>query len=120
MPLYDSLGENAVEYILNHSESAIVFVSVDKLPTLLKALPAVHKELKTLVYWGTCGIVHEGAQQVELLNPCFTHYSALSVSLRHQGHTLQLGFEIAPLLMHSACHFTDKLTILRRQRQRRG
>ena len=64
VPLYDSLGEGAVEFILNHSESSIAFVSAEKLPTLLKALPAVHQGLRTLVYWGTCGIQHEGAQQV--------------------------------------------------------
>ncbi len=69
VPLYDSLGEGAVEFILNHSESSIVFVSAEKLPTLLKALPAVHKGLQTLVYWGTCGIQHEGAQQVGVFGP---------------------------------------------------
>ena len=52
VPLYDSLGENAVEFTLNHSESSIVFVSAEKLPTLVAALPAVHGGLKALVYWG--------------------------------------------------------------------
>ena len=27
VPLYDTLGENAVEYILDHSESTITFIS---------------------------------------------------------------------------------------------
>lgn len=53
VPLYDSLGENAVEFTLNHSESSVVFVSAEKLPTLVAALPAVHGGLKTLVYWGS-------------------------------------------------------------------
>ena len=28
MPLYDSLGEDAIEYIIGHSESTIVFTQV--------------------------------------------------------------------------------------------
>ena len=31
VPLYDTLGENAVEYILDHSESTIAFVSAANL-----------------------------------------------------------------------------------------
>ncbi len=54
VPLYDSLGENAIEFIIAHSESSITFVSTDKFPALAKAL--VHEKtkaaLKTIVYWG--------------------------------------------------------------------
>ncbi|PVV04097.1 hypothetical protein BB560_001419 [Smittium megazygosporum] len=35
--LYDTLGESAFEYILNHSEPHIVVCSLDKVPNLLKA-----------------------------------------------------------------------------------
>jgi len=52
VPLYDSLGENAIEFIINHSESSIVFVSSDKMPALVKALPKTKDVLKTIVYWG--------------------------------------------------------------------
>lgn len=51
VPLYDSLGENAIEYIINHSETTAVFVQTEKLQMLVKALPhtpGVH----TVVYWG--------------------------------------------------------------------
>ncbi len=64
VPLYDSLGENAVEFIVNHSESSVVFVSRDKLDTLLKALPAAHKGLTTLVYWGTRDETSPDAEKV--------------------------------------------------------
>ena len=64
VPLYDSLGENAVEFIINHSESSVVFVSRDKLDTLLKALPAAHKGLTTLVYWGTRDETSPDAEKV--------------------------------------------------------
>lgn len=52
VPLYDSLGENAIEYIINHSESSIVFAQSEKLPMLAKALPHVKDQVKHLVYWG--------------------------------------------------------------------
>lgn len=52
VPLYDSLGENAIEYIVNHSESCIVFVQSEKMEMLTKALPKVSEIVKTVVYWG--------------------------------------------------------------------
>lgn len=36
MPLYDSLGENAVEYIVNHAGVELVFIDVAKLPEFVK------------------------------------------------------------------------------------
>ncbi len=52
VPLYDSLGENAIEFIINHSESSIVFVASDKLAKLAGALPHVLQLVKNVVYWG--------------------------------------------------------------------
>lgn len=52
IPLYDSLGENAIEFIINHSEASIVFSQFDKLKELGKALPKVNSLVKTVVYWG--------------------------------------------------------------------
>ena len=52
VPLYDSLGENAIEFIINHSESSIVFVCTTKLAGLAKALPKTKNVLKTIIYWG--------------------------------------------------------------------
>ena len=51
VPLYDTLGANAVEFILNHSESSVAFASADKMPKLAEALPKC-KGVKTVVYWG--------------------------------------------------------------------
>ncbi|KAK9806148.1 hypothetical protein WJX72_003254 [[Myrmecia] bisecta] len=52
VPLYDSLGEDAIEYIVNHSEASIVFTSSQKFPLLLKAIPTIKKTVKTVVYFG--------------------------------------------------------------------
>jgi long-chain acyl-CoA synthetase len=41
VPLYDSLGENAVEFIMRHAEVAAVFVAAGKLGKLAPALNAL-------------------------------------------------------------------------------
>ncbi|GLI61184.1 hypothetical protein VaNZ11_003476 [Volvox africanus] len=52
VPLYDTLGENAIEYIINHSVSVAAFCSSEKLPALVKALPTTKETLKVVIYWG--------------------------------------------------------------------
>ena len=37
MPLYDSVGSDAVRYIVNHASLPLVFCERSKLPTLLEA-----------------------------------------------------------------------------------
>ena len=51
VPLYDTLGANAVEFILNHSEASVALASADTLPKLAEALPKC-EGVKTVVYWG--------------------------------------------------------------------
>ena len=52
MPLYDSLGESSVEFIINHAEAGIVFTSTEKLPLLEKAVAAIKKNVKHIVVFG--------------------------------------------------------------------
>ena len=56
-----------MEYIINHSESSILFVSKEKLDAMIQALRKAHKGLKTLVYWGTHDQNHAGADAVRFL-----------------------------------------------------
>lgn len=51
VPLYDTLGDEAVEFILDESEVSVVVVSENKLKGLLKNITR-HKHLKTLVVMG--------------------------------------------------------------------
>ncbi|GJJ09194.1 hypothetical protein Clacol_003416 [Clathrus columnatus] len=37
--LYDSSNNNTVEYVLNHAESSIIFLSIDRLPVILQLFP---------------------------------------------------------------------------------
>lgn len=51
VPLYDSLGETAVEFIIKHAEVTAVAVAGPKLAELAKALPNVASQVKTVVFW---------------------------------------------------------------------
>lgn len=52
VPLYDSLGAGAVEFIIRHAEVAIVFVEENKVSEVLKTLPNTTDYLKTIVSFG--------------------------------------------------------------------
>ncbi|XP_058225634.1 long chain acyl-CoA synthetase 4-like isoform X1 [Rhododendron vialii] len=52
VPLYDTLGAGAVEYIICHAEISITFVEETKIPEVLKTFPNTMKYLKTLVSFG--------------------------------------------------------------------
>lgn len=52
VPIYDTLGENAVEYIINHSESCVVFLDGVNISKLEKALPKIKGYIKNVIYWG--------------------------------------------------------------------
>ena len=54
VPLYDTLGPDAVEYICNHAELAAVACSSNLLPVLLSCIPRC-PTVKTLIVWGSSG-----------------------------------------------------------------
>lgn len=58
VPLYDTLGENAIEYILGHSEASVVVVAADKIRNLAAALATNKEHVETVVYWGTAAPEH--------------------------------------------------------------
>ncbi|KAI9181787.1 hypothetical protein LWI28_018582 [Acer negundo] len=49
VPLYDTLGANAVEFIINHAEVSIAFVQENKIPAIISCLPRCSSYLKTIV-----------------------------------------------------------------------
>ena len=68
VPLYDSLGESAVEYTVNHSATALVFVQASKLALLAKAVPKVKGSLHAVVVWGGSDAAAEAAVKKEVQN----------------------------------------------------
>ncbi|KAI4315525.1 hypothetical protein L6164_028323 [Bauhinia variegata] len=65
VPLYDTLGAGAVEFIICHAEVSIAFAEEKKIPELLKALLNASKYLRTLVSFGK--VTPEQKQEVEKL-----------------------------------------------------
>ncbi|KAG5041530.1 hypothetical protein JHK85_014006 [Glycine max] len=63
VPLYDTLGAGAVEFIICHAEVSMAFVEEKKIPELLKTFPNAGKYLKTLVSFGK--VTPEQKQEVE-------------------------------------------------------
>ncbi|KAF1861312.1 hypothetical protein Lal_00014038 [Lupinus albus] len=63
VPLYDTLGAGAVEFIISHAEISIAFAEEKKIPELLKTFPNAAKHLRTLVSFGK--VTPEQKQDVE-------------------------------------------------------
>ncbi|CAN4075894.1 unnamed protein product [Withania somnifera] len=79
VPLYDTLGAGAVEFIISHAEVAIAFVEEKKITELLKTFPGAAKYLKTVVSFG--GVIPQ--QKAE--------FEKFGVSLFSWDEFLQLG-----------------------------
>ncbi|XP_026401374.1 long chain acyl-CoA synthetase 4-like [Papaver somniferum] len=52
VPLYDTLGAGAVEFILCHAEVSVVFVEETKISEVLKTFPNTSEYVKTIVSFG--------------------------------------------------------------------
>ncbi|KAL8536340.1 hypothetical protein ACS0TY_011822 [Phlomoides rotata] len=52
VPLYDTLGAGAIEFIICHAEVALAFVEEKKISELLKTFPGAANYLKTIVSFG--------------------------------------------------------------------
>ncbi|KAK4490796.1 hypothetical protein RD792_001509 [Penstemon davidsonii] len=63
VPLYDTLGAGAVEFIICHAEVTLAFVEEKKIDELLKTFPGAAKYLKTIVSFGT--VTSQQKEEVE-------------------------------------------------------
>jgi long-subunit acyl-CoA synthetase (AMP-forming) len=52
VPLYDTLGEKAIEYVMSHSETKFVVAAGSKLAGLAKSLKGFKGKLLGVAYWG--------------------------------------------------------------------
>ncbi|KAL8555943.1 hypothetical protein ACS0TY_003675 [Phlomoides rotata] len=71
VPLYDTLGANAVEFIINHAEVSIAFVQESKLVAILACLSKCCSNLKTIVSFGNMSDKQKEAAE-ELGVACFS------------------------------------------------
>ncbi|CAN8325718.1 unnamed protein product [Cochlearia groenlandica] len=63
VPLYDTLGAGAIEFIITHSEVSIVFVEEKKISELFKTCPNSTEYMKTVVSFG--GVKPELKEEAE-------------------------------------------------------
>ncbi|OAY56365.1 long chain acyl-CoA synthetase 4 [Manihot esculenta] len=63
VPLYDTLGAGAVEYIICHAEVSIAFVEEKKIAELLKTFPNSTQYMKTIVSFGK--VAPEQREEIE-------------------------------------------------------
>ncbi|XP_061348643.1 probable CoA ligase CCL6 isoform X1 [Gastrolobium bilobum] len=79
VPLYDTLGPNAVEFIINHAEVSIAFVQDNKIPSILSCLDRCSSYIKTIVSFGNVSTSQK--KEAEELGACCFSW----------GEFLQLG-----------------------------
>lgn len=67
VPLYDTFGADAVEYIITHSGLKVIFVSSDKLFTIVKILSNFKDQLVQVVVWSDVpgGVIDGDAIEVK-------------------------------------------------------
>uniref|UniRef100_R7W8U0 Long-chain-fatty-acid--CoA ligase n=1 Tax=Aegilops tauschii TaxID=37682 RepID=R7W8U0_AEGTA len=71
VPLYDTLGQNAVEFILDHAEISIAFMQESKIKSIASILPKCTAHIKAIVSFGDVPI--ELKREVEQLGvSCFS------------------------------------------------
>ncbi|KAH7664965.1 long-chain acyl-CoA synthetase protein [Dioscorea alata] len=71
VPLYDTLGATAVEFIINHAEISMVFVQENKIQSMLTCLLRCVAHLKTIVSFGK--VADEQKQEAERIGvSCFS------------------------------------------------
>ncbi|XP_062176432.1 probable CoA ligase CCL6 [Alnus glutinosa] len=68
VPLYDTLGATAVEFIINHAEVSIAFVQENKIPAVLSCLPRCSTNLKTIISFSRISSTQK--QEAEELGVC--------------------------------------------------
>ena len=93
--MYDSLGESAVEYTVNHSETSIIFAEASKLEFIAKAASAIKKSVKHVVYWGSHATVEGSSSAIKkeasltlCISPPFfssTHIAKAASAIRESG-----------------------------------
>ncbi|XP_004498184.1 probable CoA ligase CCL6 [Cicer arietinum] len=71
VPLYDTLGPNAVEFIINHAEVSIAFVQENKIPSILSCLDQCSSNLKTIVSFGNVSAAQK-KEAKEFGTSCFS------------------------------------------------
>ncbi|EIE18699.1 long chain acyl-CoA synthetase 4 [Coccomyxa subellipsoidea C-169] len=72
VPLYDTLGSDAVRYIINHAEVTVVFADSLKMPALIQPLAETKGQVSAVVYWGECDTLAKVSIEESGLTKCYS------------------------------------------------
>ncbi|XLU54364.1 hypothetical protein S245_049012, partial [Arachis hypogaea] len=87
VPLYDTLGPNAVEFIINHAQVSIAFVQENKIPSILSYFGQCSSNLITIVSFGNVSTVQKKEAE-EYGTSCFSWEEFFQLGTYHQKRRL--------------------------------
>ncbi|KAK7257906.1 hypothetical protein RIF29_32225 [Crotalaria pallida] len=114
VPLYDTLGPNAVEFIINHAEVSIAFVQETKIPSVLKCLDRCSSNLKTIVSFG-CVSITQKKEAEELGASCFSWGEFLQLGNLDQDLPLKRKTNICAIMYTSGTTGEPKGVIIKNE-----
>ncbi|KAL4337777.1 hypothetical protein AHAS_Ahas12G0144100 [Arachis hypogaea] len=89
VPLYDTLGPNAVEFIINHAQVSIAFVQENNIPSILSCLGQCSSNLITIVSFGNVSTVQKKEAE-EHGTSCFSWEEFLQLDVRYLIEDVQV------------------------------
>ncbi|KAJ3697409.1 hypothetical protein LUZ61_001114 [Rhynchospora tenuis] len=111
VPLYDTLGANAVEFIINHAEMSIAFVHESKITSLWKCLSKCRIHLKSIVSFG--GMTKEQKKEAENCGiSCFSWQEFISLGNADLGLPTKNKDDICTIMYTSGTTGDPKGVIL--------
>lgn len=69
MPIYESLGEVSIRYIIEHSESECIFSAAKNLIALARALRPLKGNVRVVIYWGECNQRAVEVRRTSMIGP---------------------------------------------------
>lgn len=67
MPIYDSLTDTSMRYIIEHSESECIIAAAENLYIVAKALCSLTEVVKAVIWWGKCSSKDLKVERIVLL-----------------------------------------------------
>ncbi|XLS92164.1 hypothetical protein HN51_068172 [Arachis hypogaea] len=106
VPLYDTLGPNAVEFIINHAQVSIAFVQENKIPSDVRYLIEDVQVLKLTIF---CGVPRVFDRVYAVINSKISSGGAFGSALFQYAYNYKLGYLEKGLPQDKAAPFFDRL-----------
>ncbi|RLM58989.1 long chain acyl-CoA synthetase 2 [Panicum miliaceum] len=100
VPLYDTLGANAVEFIMDHAEISIAFVQESKIKSILAVVPKCTAHLRAIVSFGD--FTREMKKEAEKFGvSCFSWEEFCSMGKQNYEHPKKQKDDICTIMYTS-------------------